>query len=66
MNSGTGMALRVIAAVAILVIGGGAVLRVLGLISTASFKGLALQTALVGGVAAVVTVLLGILSGKKE
>ncbi len=58
-EQGGASALRIIAAIVVLVIAGGAALHLVGLLSRDAFQGLALQTLLVGGVAAATALVLG-------
>jgi len=63
---GVNWSLRVIVAVAVLVVAGGAVLYLLGLLSPEVFRHLVSQTLLVGGVAAVTALVLGWLASGRR
>lgn len=67
-ESGWGLAatLKIIAALVIMIIAGAGILLVLDMLTLEGFKSLAIKTALVGGVMALASVLLGLLSRSRE
>ncbi len=62
---GLSASLKIIAAIIVLVIAGGAIMLVLDIIPLAMFKALAYKTALVGGVLLLAGVVLGLLARSK-
>ncbi len=57
--------LRIILAIVVMIIAGGAILYVLDMLSLASLKTLAIKTSLVGGVLIVAGLILGLLTRSK-
>ncbi len=67
-RSGWGLmaTIKIILAIVVMIIAGGAILLVLDLLSLEAFKVLALKTVLVGGVSLVAGVVLGLLARSRQ
>ena len=65
-GSGLFASLKIIVAVLVIIIAGAAMALVLDLITLEAFKVITLKSALVGGVAAVASIVLGLLAGGRR